>query len=410
MPPEKTHVVAAVSCTVVAALAFLFRRQRQQSGPPELVHSDDAQAEVQALLLRCAALLRPYYPSVFHWNGMVTTVLSAPKAAPVPTLFQQPRSKEVPMELEDGGTVSLDWWPPPDMSPQDGGNEARPPVALVLPGLGNSSRTAYVRTTMSRLCSHGFQAVALNYRGVDHLEITSKRVGAADAWEDFSQVLRAIRHSTRCDRIFALGFSMGGVMLMRYLAEHGSASGIEAAVVVSSFIDYEAHGRVLKEQPAASFAMALGVKAQMLPKMRSVLKHIPEVGVRDILLSKTLHDLLQVLVCKANGYASAEDYFQKNSPAPLFHQIACPLLIISARDDPLGGPVCTPRKVVRANPHVLLVETQSGGHIGWAGRGWFSSSWADAVSQRYLSHSAARTVEQHAPTASTAQPRSMSRL
>ena len=72
-------------------------------------------------------------------------------------------------------------------------------------------------------------------------------------------------------------------------------------------------------------------------------------------------------------------------------QISCPLLILGAKDDPLMRPV--PRETIASNRRLVLLETDSGGHMGWAGRGrlgpeLFAASWADGVAARFLSYHA----------------------
>ena len=53
----------------------------------------------------------------------------------------------------------------------------------------------------------------------------------------------------------------------------------------------------------------------------------------------------------------------RNDPEPVLQRIACPLLILGAKDDPLMMPV--PRETIAQNKHLILVETEDGGHMGW---------------------------------------------
>jgi len=301
------------------------------------------------------------------------------------------------LKLSDGGTMSLDWWPPPETAE---GNGPTPPVVLCIPGFGNSSRSAFVRKTMSHLCSQGFQAVALNFRGMGHLELTSQRLGFADSWQDFPDVLRAVEAEMGDGvPIFAVGFSMGGVALLLHLIEHAQHSTFKAAVTVSAPIDYTRHGQLIKESPSLNFLMSLPVKMDLIQRRTSLQRFFPHVSFRDILSTPGLYETANKLMPKANGFEDLDDFFQQTNPARKMQFIQCPVLILQALDDPLIGPNGTPYEAIKANPNIIFAETQTGGHIGWAGRhsylGPFDmGSWADvALSQFLLAQLKAIAVE-----------------
>jgi len=88
-------------------------------------------------------------------------------------------------------------------------------------------------------------------------------------------------------------------------------------------------------------------------------------------------------------YADVGDFFRSNDPTPTMHQVACPLLLINALDDPLVGPDLTPYDKIARNPNIALVETTRGGHMGWGGLSqlWgptFTTSWANTVCCQFL--------------------------
>ena len=57
------------------------------------------------------------------------------------------------LQLDDGGTVALSWWRCPHQT-------SRSDVAVVFPGLNNSSETGFVRSLLAQLDGAGFLAVA----------------------------------------------------------------------------------------------------------------------------------------------------------------------------------------------------------------------------------------------------------
>ncbi|CAL1168230.1 unnamed protein product [Cladocopium goreaui] len=316
-----------------------------------------------------AALRRSYVPHWLHLGWISSTAGAAVKGIPIPQSFKN--SEEKIFQLKDGGTVSLDWWQQ---------QRSDRPVVLVLPGMANSSRSIYIRYTMARLDEAGFQAVAMNYRAVEHLEITSPHLGCADTWKDLPEVLDVIEEACPKQPIFAMGFSMGGTILTKYLGEQGEHCRIRAAVAVSC--------KVL------SFLMAQPLKLWLFKKRAQIAKLWPHCEMSQVMSSGSLLTVAGYFL-EHQGYHTVSDYFLQNDPEPVLHKITCPTLILGAKDDPLMMPV--PRPTIARNKRLLLVETEDGGHMGWAGKGAlgpqiFGASWADGLAARFLTFHAKRPL------------------
>jgi len=322
-----------------------------------------------------AALRRSYVPHWLHLGWISSTAGAAVKGIPIPQMWKN--SEEKIFKLKDGGTVSLDWWR---------GQRSDRPVVLVLPGMANSSRSIYIRYTMARLDEAGFQAVAMNYRAVEHLEITSPHLGCADTWKDLPEVLDVIEAACPKQPIFAMGFSMGGTILTKYLGEHGTACRLRAAVAVSCPLAYPAHQAELEKRKLLSFLMAQPLKLWLFKKRKQIAKLWPHCEMSQVMSSGSLLTVAGYFF-EHQGYHTVSDYFLQNDPEPVLGKITCPTLILGAKDDPLMMPV--PRQTIGANKRLLLVETEDGGHMGWAGKGVlgpqiFGASWADGLAARFL--------------------------
>lgn len=338
-----------------------------------------------------AALRRSYVPHWLHLGWISSTAGAAVKGIPIPQSFKT--SEEKIFQLKDGGTVSLDWWQR---------RRSDRPVVLVLPGMVNSSRSIYIRYTMARLDEAGFQAVAMNYRAVEHLEITSPHLGCADTWKDLPEVLDVIEESCPKQPIFAMGFSMGGTILTKYLGEQGEHCRIRAAVAVSCPLAYPAHQAELEKRKVLSFLMAQPLKLWLFKKRAQIAKLWPHCEMSQVMSSGSLLTVAGYFF-EHQGYHTVSEYFLQNDPEPVLHKITCPTLILGAKDDPLMMPV--PRPTIARNKRLLLVETEDGGHMGWAGKGVLGpqilgASWADGLAARFLTFHAQR-LDGAATTAST---------
>lgn len=67
-------------------------------------------------------------------------------------------------------------------------------------------------------------------------------------------------------------------------------------------------------------------------------------------------------------------------------EVACPLLFVSALDDPVVDPTAMPIDVPEKNPNVIVVLTKRGGHLGFL-EGWWPTglNWSDRLMAKFLS-------------------------
>eukprot|EP00971_Amphidinium_carterae_P098069 1940418-Amphidinium_carterae.1 len=137
--------IATSAVTSAGVTSLLFVRYLRQGQVARLLTSDGNDAALRELIAHCPALQRPYWPHALQLHWLISSMFAAVKAAPI---FKPAGTLEEKLVLKDGGTVSLDWWLRAD----------RRPVVLLLPGLGNSSRSAYIREAMARFDAAGFQA------------------------------------------------------------------------------------------------------------------------------------------------------------------------------------------------------------------------------------------------------------
>lgn len=73
------------------------------------------------------------------------------------------------------------------------------------------------------------------------------------------------------------------------------------------------------------------------------------------------------LVIPRLGFATVEDYYAASCPLPFLPHLTVPTLILYAADDPLFNPALVPELVAlgEQNPHLEVVVTEDGGHVGY---------------------------------------------
>ncbi|MBF7729958.1 hydrolase [Pseudomonas sp. N040] len=305
----------------------------------------------------------PFKPAWWLRNAHLQTLWSAFfRRAP-----QLPRTRER-LWLEDGDFLDLDWFGP---------HEATTPLVLVLHGLTGSSGSHYVLGLQQALAAQGWASVALNWRGCSGEPNLLPRGYHSGVSEDLATVIRHLQAARPLAPLFAVGYSLGGNVLLKYLGETGGQSGLQAAVAVSvpfrldqcadrigigfSRI-YQAH--FMRELLAYVRRKQREFRAAGKTAQLAALEQLGELD--DM---RTFWDFDGRVTAPLHGYADADDYYRRASSRFFLGAIRTPTLLIQAADDPFVFRHSLPE------PHELAAGTQlelhaRGGHVGFIDGRW----------------------------------------
>lgn len=173
--------------------------------PPQLHF---APTEENLALLRAMPLLsRSYVPNLLAWNAHLAGFFGYVK------LPGKEPSRVERVTMPDGGTVRLAW---------SGDAADGQPVVVLLPGINNDSSMGYIRHLMSLVEEEGVgHAAAVDWRGLNGLELTATtgtpRPYCAAMTSDVAAVLDHLRAQLPSSPLFAVGWSMGGGLLLRHM-------------------------------------------------------------------------------------------------------------------------------------------------------------------------------------------------
>ena len=237
------------------------------------------------------------------------------------------------------------------------------PLLMLFHGLEGSSASHYARALMFAAQRHGWHGVVAHFRSCGEVENRAPVFYHSGDSTEVAHMLQ-LMHS-RYPRICAVGISLGGNALAKYLAEQGSHAIPQAAAVVSAPLDLTAASHRL-ERGLSKMLYAPYFLRSLLPKAAACAARFPQIDAAAVQAAANLTDFDNAFTAPVHGFADAADYYRRSSAKPLLHQIAVPTLILNALNDPFIPAESLP-KAGDVSPSVTLLQPEYGGHAGFPG-------------------------------------------
>jgi len=292
-----------------------------------------------------------------------------------PTFFRSPHSsvhyfREV-VPMPNGGHVTLDWQHAPARPRDEPLLPDTAPLLLLLSGIAGGSADAYVQHMVADATAAGFRVVCMNARGCAQSPVTSPQFYSASWTGDVRAVVKLLRSRFQKVPFFACGWSLGGNILVNYLGEEGQNEGeqqlLDGAVSLGNPFDLVTCDRALETTRMGriySRSMGSGLRRVFAPH-EALFRGLGHIDVEGTARAATVREFDEAMTRRTFGFASVDEYYQKSGSKYRLPHVRVPLLCIQAKDDPIAVDEAIPREAAAANPHVALVITPSGGHLGW---------------------------------------------
>ncbi|WP_278404654.1 hydrolase [Pseudoalteromonas ruthenica] len=239
------------------------------------------------------------------------------------------------------------------------------PLVIILHGLEGNIDSFYAKGMMKALQQSGLDAVLMHFRNCSGEVNRQPRAYHSGETEDLGFLIRTLQQRFGQRPLAAVGFSLGGNVLAKYLGEQGEKSGLSAAAVVSAPHDLSSSCQVIRKSLGKIYQHYLLGRmkksmARKLPQLQDTLA-LNEQQLRNI---NDLWDFDNQVTAPLHGFTDAEDYYLKSSAKPYLKRIATPTLIIHAEDDPMLAPEAVPRPEDVSHAVDLRVSKR-GGHVGF---------------------------------------------
>jgi predicted alpha/beta-fold hydrolase len=240
------------------------------------------------------------------------------------------------------------------------------PTLVIWHGMEGSDASSYMLTTANKIFRAGFNVVRVNYRNCGGTEHLSRSLYHGGLTSDLRSVIDELISRDGLPALFVAGYSLGGNMVLKLAGEYGDSppAEVKAVCAVSPSIDLRASTNLIARR--RNWIYQQDFLRRLKNRIRIKEKLYPDVYDSNLLRGvRSVEQFDNRYVAPHFGFADANDYYAKASSRPLIGRIRIPTLIIHAKDDPFipYDPLRDPE--IAANPYVLLIATERGGHVAF---------------------------------------------
>jgi hypothetical protein len=249
---------------------------------------------------------------------------------------------------------------------------------LVLHGLEGSSRSHYVVGLLRLARMRGWRGVAMHFRSCSGELNRRPCLYHSGETGDLAAVVDRLVSREPDVRLGAVGTSLGGNVLMKWLGERGDGvpAQLRAAVGISVPFDLASCARRL-DRGLRRAVYAANFLSSMRRKVRDKARMFPDfVDVEAAWRARTFAEYDRVVTAPLGGFADEVDYWRRASSGPHLGAIRRPTLLIGALDDPMVPPESLPDPAALP-PHVRAEFVPHGGHAAFLEGPWAATSWAE---------------------------------
>jgi predicted alpha/beta-fold hydrolase len=240
------------------------------------------------------------------------------------------------------------------------------PMLVLFHGLEGSSNSPYARALMAHVEALGWSGAVPHFRGCSGESNQAPRFYHSGDAQEIDWILRRLAarpERMQTARIYAVGVSLGGNALLRWLGESQNQAGfIDAACAISAPLDLTAGGAALSR--GLNLLYTRHFLQTLKPKCLRKLEQFPGLFDRETMLrSRNLYEFDNIVTAPLHGYRDTDDYWLRASARHVLGDITVPTLVLNAQNDPFLPARYLPRT---AAPCVTLEYPRQGGHVGFA--------------------------------------------
>ena len=271
-------------------------------------------------------------------------------------------------DTPDGDFIDVDRLP----------GRANAPLVALFHGLEGGSISPYAGALACELARRGWRGAVPHFRGCSGEPNRLPRAYHSGDAEEIGWILDRFRSEASGAPLFAMGVSLGGNALLKWLGEDPRAKDVlAAAAAVSAPFDLMAAGDALGR--GFNLVYTRVFLSTMKKKGELKLERFP--GLFDgeaMRRARTLRDFDEVFTAPLHGFQGADDYWTRASAKPVLDRIEVPTLLLNARNDPFLPETALPHpeemspflrcEFPEQGGHASFVSAPFPGNLGWLPR------------------------------------------
>jgi predicted alpha/beta-fold hydrolase len=255
-------------------------------------------------------------------------------------------------ELPDGDFLDLDWC-----------DKKSGPIVLILHGYEGSINSPYAKGMLQTIDKRGWRGLFMHFRSCSGEHNRLPRIYHSGETGDVATVVAELKRREPNTPIAAIGFSLGGNVLLKWLGETGEANPLVAAAAIS--VPFELH----KAADRINKGFSRVYQWHLLKSVRHKIKHkfqniIPPFPMPLLSALISIRDFDDKVTAPLHGFLNAEDYYTQSSSRQYLHTIRVPTLLLQAKDDPFMTDDILPREN-ELSDHITFELSEKGGHVGF---------------------------------------------
>lgn len=234
-------------------------------------------------------------------------------------------------------------------------------LLVAVHGLGGSATSAYMQRAARAAEAAGLATLCLSLRGADG---SGEDVYNAALTDDLRAAVASSK-AMRYEEMFALGFSLGGHLVLRFATERPDPR-VRAVAAVCAPLDLNAC-RAEIDRPTRGV-----YRRYILARLRRIARVVDGRGrlatpVRELRTVRTICEWDRLVVVPRFGFADPEDYYDRSSVGPHLGRLAVPALLVASEHDPMV-PAATLRPWLAEAQRLDVRWVPRGGHLGFPPR------------------------------------------
>lgn len=308
------------------------------------------------------------------WGGDLQTIATV--LIDVPSSLAPGTSERLRLTLGDGDTMLA-------MLDRPAIPHAGKPLVLLIHGVPGSETSPYMLRMSGYLLDKGHPVLRLNMRGAGPSRATCGGQYSAASSRDLAELIGLLPAELTAAGLVAVGYSVGGAILLKYLGEEGARTPLRAAASVSAPIDLRGTCfTLLRRRNFLYHRYVFGAVTREALAEGAVLTADER---RKIEACRTLYEFDDVFTAPRNGFAGADDYYFHSSAVNFLPTIRIPTLVLASLDDPWvpGGAYAGHHWGSNTSHSLRPVLTPHGGHVGFHGVDGYKP-WSDLAVMEFL--------------------------